>query len=219
MKRALNLLEYTLIFSFFLVISLPVFAGKEDAKSILDQTAAAFRRSSGVRASFVIQTYVKNKMQNSSSGNICLKGDKFLLDAEGIKTWFDGRTQWSYVANTDEVNVAEPTSDELQGMNPYAFLSIYKKGYNLKLGNKSTYAGKSAYEVILTAKDKKQDIQCIILYVTKDNLEPLCVSMGQRGGNSVAVRINFYQTGLSYSDSMFTFNKKDYPSAEYVDLR
>ena len=86
MKRALNLLEFILIFSFSLVISLPVFANKEDAKDILDQTAAAFRRSNGVRASFVIQTYVKNKMQNSSSGNIRLKGDKFLLDAEGIKT-------------------------------------------------------------------------------------------------------------------------------------
>lgn len=219
MKRALNLLEHILILSFFLAISLPVFANKEDAKAILDQTAAAFRRSNGVRASFVIQTYVKNKMQNSSSGNIRLKGDKFLLDAEGIKTWFDGRTQWSYVANTDEVNVAEPTSDELQSINPYAFLSIYKKGYDLKLGNKSTYAGKAAYEVILTAKDKKQDIQCIILYVTKDDFEPLCVTMGQRGGHSVAVRINLYQTGLSYSDSMFTFNKKNYPSAEYVDLR
>ncbi len=219
MKRVLNIFECLLIFCFSVGISLPIFANKQDAKKVLDQTAISFRRSSGIRAAFTVQTYVKNKLQNSSAGSIRLKGDKFLLDTEGIKTWFDGRTQWSYVADNEEVNVAEPTSEELQSINPYAFLSIYKKGYDLKLGNKNVYAGKSAYEVILTAKDKKKDVQCIILYVTKDTLEPLCVSMAQRGGGSVVVRINSYQTGLSYTDSMFTFNKKEYPSAQYVDLR
>ena len=205
-----------------LALALPVSASaneKKEAKKVLEQTAEAFRQSGGIHATFTVQTYVKSRLQNSSTGSIQLKGDKFLLDANGVKTWFDGRTQWSYVAGNDEVNVANPTPEELQSINPYAFLSLYKKGYELKMGGKSSYGGKPVYEVILTAQNRKSDLQCIILYVTKDKLEPLCVSMAQRGGGSVAIRINTYQSGLSYSDNMFVFNKKDYPSAEIVDLR
>ena len=87
-----------------------------------------------------------------------MKGEKFLLDADGVKTWFDGRTQWSYLTNSDEVNISEPTPEELQSINPYALLSIYKQGYHMKLGKADTYGGKPAYEVILTASNRKQDL-------------------------------------------------------------
>ena len=136
-----------------------------------------------------------------------------------MKTWFDGRTQWSYLAGSDEVNVSEPTPEELQSINPYALLSIYKQGYHMKLGKTSTYSGKPAYEVVLTASSKKQDLQCVILYVSKDSFQPLCISMSQKGGGSVAIRITSYKTGQSYNDSFFTFDKKAYPTAEVIDLR
>lgn len=148
-----------------------------------------------------------------------MKGEKFLLDADGVKTWFDGRTQWSYLTNSDEVNISEPTPEELQSINPYALLSIYKQGYHMKLGKADTYGGKPAYEVILTASNRKQDLQCVIIYVTKDTLQPLCISMTQKGGNSVAIRITSYKTGESYNDNLFTFDKKVYPTAEVIDLR
>ena len=62
-----------------------------------------------------------------------MKGDKFLLETEGVTTWFDGRTQWSYLASSDEVNVSEPTLEELQSINPYSWLSLYKQDYKLKV--------------------------------------------------------------------------------------
>ena len=169
MNKRSDILSGIVLLCFLIGVSVPLFANQKEAKEVLDKTASAFRQSGGIHATFTVQTYVKSKLQNTSSGNIRLKGDKFLLDAEGVKTWFDGRTQWSYVPGNDEVNVAQPTSEELQSINPYAFLSIYEKGYDLKVGKKTVYAGKSVYEVILTAKNKKSDLQCIILYVTKEN--------------------------------------------------
>ena len=175
---------------------LPLSAQKMDAKDILDRTATAFRQAGGIQADFTVQT-----------------------DADGVKTWFDGRTQWSYLANNDEVNVSEPTPEELQSINPYALLSIYRQGYHIKLGKADIYGGKPAYEVILTASNRKQDLQCVIIYVTKDTFQPLCISMTQKGGNSVAIRITSYKTGESYNDNLFIFDKKAYPTAEVIDLR
>ena len=192
-------------------LALPLSAQKVDAKDILDRTATAFRQAGGIQADFTVQTYAKSNLQGSSTGAIRLKGEKFLLDADGVKTWFDGRTQWSYLTNS--------TPEELQSINPYALLSIYKQGYHMKLGKADTYGGKPAYEVILTASNRKQDLQCVIIYVTKDTLQPLCISMTQKGGNSVAIRITSYKTGESYNDNLFTFDKKAYPTAEVIDLR
>ena len=78
-------------------LALPLSAQKLDAQDILDRTATAFRQAGGIQADFTVQTYAKGVLQGSSVGTIRLKGEKFLLDADGVKTWFDGRTQWSYL--------------------------------------------------------------------------------------------------------------------------
>lgn len=200
-------------------LELPAYAGQIDAKTVLDKTAETLRDAGGVQAEFVAQTFLNKKLQDSSKGAIQLKGEKFLLETEGVKTWFDGHTQWSYLVSNNEVNLSEPTPEELQSINPYALLSIYKQGYKLKLGKTETYRGKPAYEVILTASGKKQDLTCIILYVEKATWQPLCVSMTQRGGGNVVIRIQAYRTGQLYADGMFSFDQKEYPTAEVIDLR
>ena len=77
----------------------------------------------------------------------------------------------------------------------------------------------SLYKLVFTATDRKQDLQCVILYVAKDSFRPVRVSMAQRGGETVVIIINSYRTGQVYPDSFFVFDKKAYPTAEIIDLR
>lgn len=181
-----------------------------DAKTILDRTAAAFRSAGGVRATFSIQS-----AEGSTDGTLKLKGDKFVLESAGTVTWFNGRTQWSYLSSTDEVNISEPTPEELRSINPYLLLSIYKQGYTWKMGKSAD----NYYEVILTATRRTDDLQRIVLRVRKDNYQPLRIQVKGSNGEESAVTISKYETGLNYSDSLFVFDKKKYPTAEVVDLR
>lgn len=197
-----------------LCLALPTLAQQPDAKDIMERTAEAFRNAGGIKAAFMVRS-----PQGTSNGAICLKGEKFLLETEGMTTWFDGKTQWTYVESNDEVNISEPTLEELQSINPYALLYMYKQGYKLKLGKLNNDQDKSTYKVVLTSTDRKQDLQCIILYVAKKTLRPLRVSMAQRNGDTVVIIINSYQTGQTYPDSLFVFDKKAYPAAEVIDLR
>lgn len=207
-------INHVLIYICVCCFALPMSAQLTDAKEILDRTAENFRNAGGVKATFTIRT-----SDGTSNGTIRLKGEKFLLEADGTTTWFDGRTQWSYIASSDEVNVSEPTPEELQSINPYAFLSLYKHGYKEKLGKIDNSQDDSLYKVVLTATDRKQDLQCIIFYIAKDSFRPVRVSMAQRGGETVVIIINSYQSGQSYPDSLFVFDKKAYPKAEIIDLR
>lgn len=197
-----------------LLLSVPVWAQQPDAKEVLERTVRNFREAGGIKAAFTVRT-----SEGTSTGTICLKGDKFLLEADGVTTWFDGHTQWSYLASSKEVNVSEPTPEELQSINPYAFLSLDERGYKLKLGKMGNAQDHSLYKLVFTATDRKQDLQCVILYVAKDSFRPVRVSMAQRGGQTVVIIINSYRTGQTYPDSFFVFEKKAYPEAEIIDLR
>ena len=118
------------------------------------------------------------------------------------------------------MNVSNPTQEELQQINPYTFLYMYQKGFSYKLGTVKTYGGKAVWEVILTAKDKKQDLERITLYVTKNTYEPLYILLQQRDQQTRnEITVTGYQTRLNYADSIFSFDKKQYPNAEIIDLR
>ena len=116
------------------LLSLPVIAQQQQsqAKAVLDKTAEAFRKAGGVKADFIIKSVTNGLVEGSESGTIQLKGEKFVLKASEVITWFDGKTQWSYVVRNDEVNVSNPTQEELQQINPYTFLYMYQKGFSYK---------------------------------------------------------------------------------------
>ena len=79
---------------------------QQDAKaeSILSKMADSYRKAGGISLTF----------GGTQQGKLLLKGNKFCLESGGIKTWFDGKTQWSYVEQNEEVNVSSPTPEEIQ---------------------------------------------------------------------------------------------------------
>ena len=204
------------------LLSLPVIAQQQQsqARVILDKTAEAFRKAGGVKADFTVKAVANGLVEGAENGTIQLKGEKFVLKTSDIITWFDGKTQWSYVTKNDEVNVSTPTQEELQQINPYTFLYMYQKGFSYKLGTVKTFQGKAVWEVVLTANDKKQELESITLYVTKNAYEPVCIQLQQRGQKTRnEITVTAYQTGLDYADDVFTFDRKAYPTAEVIDLR
>ena len=204
------------------LLSLPVIAQQQQsqAKAVLDRTADAFRKAGGVKADFVVKAGTNGLAEGAENGTIQLKGEKFVLKTSDVVTWFDGKTQWSYVAKNDEVNVSSPTQEELQQINPYTFLYMYQKGFSYKLGTTKTFRGKAVWEVILTAKDKKQELERVTLFVTKDTYEPLYILLQQRGQQTRnEITVTSYQTRQNYADSVFAFDRKQYPGAEIIDLR
>lgn len=203
-----------------LLTILPVLAQKQaQAKLVLDKTADTFEKAGGVKADFSVQAFNKGHSVGVATGVIELKGEKLFLKTAEAVSWFDGKTQWSYLTQNDEVNISTPTEAELQGLNPYALLYLYKKGFDYELGRVKDFHGKQVTEVILTAMDMKQDLFRIVLYVAKNTYQPVYIKVEQRDGSRSEITITKYQTGLNLPDSAFVFDKKRYPTAEVIDLR
>ena len=194
------------------------YAQNQDAKKILDATASAFNKAGGVTAQFTIKTTVASKEQGQLSGTMQLKGNKFKITTPTTTTWFDGKTQWSYVRDNEEVNISTPSKSEIAKMNPYSFVNIYKSGYSYAMGSTKTLRGHSTHEVVLTANAKGKNANKIIITVDKNTYEPLCIRVKQ-GKSWNTIIIKSFAKGQKFSDATFKFNKNEYPKAELIDLR
>lgn len=197
---------YLLVLILFLSVSLSAQKDKQ-AREILDKTTNALQQTGGIRATF----------GGTGNGTLLLKGNQFYLNSGGIQSWFDGKTQWSYLESSEEVNVSNPTPEELQTINPYALLSIYKNGYNYKYAGTKSRNGKQGFEVILTPENK-QDITSITLFVSQ-TYQPLYIKVEQNNKSANEIIVTSYQTNQPLDNATFKFDKKKFPNAEVIDLR
>ena len=199
MKRIMNL---------FLMLMVAICTSAQTAKQVLDKTAAALSNKGGVTANFT----VTGKSMGSTSGRISVKGRMFQATTPQAIIWFNGKTQWTYMKSQEEVNVSNPTEAQLQAINPYNFINIYKKGYSYTM--KTVSAG---YEVHLKATDAKRQIQEMYITVNKSTYAPSQVKMRQ-GKKWTTINVSSLKKA-NLSNSVFTFPSKDYPNAEVIDLR
>lgn len=192
----------------------PMAAQSSDATEILERVEAGFRKAGGVRAEFAMQA-----SSGKSEGIIELEGEKFVLHAGGMTTWFDGRTQWTCLPSGEEVNVSEPTAEELQSLNPYAWLSLYRNGYRAQFYRHAFSADTARYYcVLLTAAHDSTELQSLIIYVQKNTYRPARIVL-QQGGEEVEITIVAYQDGLSWADNHFSFDVSKHPGIEVIDMR
>jgi len=179
----------------------------QSAKSVLDKAAATVTAASGVRANFSMTTTT-----GGTNGTIAIKGKKFYATTPQAKVWFDGKTQWTYLKNNDEVNVSNPTEAQLQAINPYNFINLYKRGYTYTMNTAGT-----DYVIHLTANSGERKIKELFISVNKKNYQPTQVKMLQGKKWTTFNITNIKKENIA--DSQFRFNSKDFPKAEIIDLR
>jgi len=179
----------------------------QSAKAVLDKAAGTITAQSGVKANFKMTT-----ANGSTSGTIAIKGKKFYATTPQAKVWFDGKTQWTYLKNNDEVNVSNPTEAQLQAINPYNFIHLYKRGYTYTMNTAGT-----DYVIHLVANSTDRKIKELFISVNKKTYQPKQAKMLQ-GKKWTTFDINSIKKE-NIADSQFRFNAKDFPKAEVIDLR
>lgn len=188
--------------------------GDAEAKAILDRTSTILKKG-GLKATFELVPHRQGIPQAGVQGEICVSGDKFKLITDDIITWFDGRTQWSYLTENEEVNISHPGREELQGINPLWLISLYEKGYYYALGKTTS----STQEVTLTAEQTDLPIAHLILVIDKSTSLPVTIRLKEEGRDYTVITIGNLQLGMKWGKDFFVFDNKQYPDAEVIDLR
>lgn len=194
-----------IIFLIFALISLGI--SGQTAKSVLDKTAARCTQGA-VQVDFSAKA-----KQGTSTGTLVAQGNRFTLSSPEVNIWFDGRTEWSMVKGSGEVNVFNPSAKEIASMNPLNFINLYKKGYKMSMKTVG-----SNYEVHLVASSSKQSIGEMYLYINKQTYKPAIVKL-RTGKDWTAITIKNFKSLGQKPAAYFSYNAKDYPGVTVIDMR
>ena len=192
--------------------AIPAFAA-DNAASVLDKAAQKIRTAKSIEASYSLSS--PGSGTGTASGTLTLAGDKFVMTSGDMTIWYDGTTQWVYVKADNEVNITEPTADELQQVNPFVIINSFRQNYNAK----TLSAAGATKKISLTAKSSKSDIRSATVTISTSTGMPTEISLKMASGQSATIKISSLTTGQHLPVTTFRFPKASYPGAEIVDLR
>ncbi|MBK5195562.1 MAG: outer membrane lipoprotein carrier protein LolA [Proteiniphilum sp.] len=191
-----------------------------EAKTILDKAYTAYEASQGIILSFTSTTMeADGTTYMTQTGKAFIKGDRFKLEMEAMNIWFDGETQWVWLKDVDEVNISNPTGQEIAVISPLALLGMYKNGYTLKTPLSQTVNGKKVHLLEMVPAVTNKDFKAVSVAVEKSSHTLVQVILTMSNGMRNKIDITNYNANHKFSDAEFKFDKSVHPELEIVDLR
>lgn len=179
--------------------------------TIMSNVLSGFKNTRYISADFEISS-----SQFQIKGSIVMSGVKFRILTNDFKSWYDGKTQWIYTTATNEVNILEPTEDDLKASNPYLAVMDYNANYDA--AKKSI--GKKECIIELKAKNGNMDISKIELLIDVNTYRICKAVVTMAEGETQVIKLGSYVIDKKVTDTTFTFDEKMVPKGTLmIDLR
>jgi outer membrane lipoprotein-sorting protein len=214
----MNLIRTTLLFALIITNQLLFSQAKKTSDEILKDVSEKTKSYSSIKVNF---TYNMDnpgaKVHESETGTLLVKGDKYRLDIAGQNVICDAVTSWTYLAESNEVQVNSVETDEAV-ITPTKLLTSYNEDYKSKLTGEVTKNGQALYVIELKPNDVKS-VTGVELNIDKELLRIMRIAIQDKSGNTFTYIVNKFETNVPVKDSDFTFNEKDHPGVEVIDMR
>lgn len=184
-------------------------ATRPSAAEVMRRAAEKLHKAPAVEAVFTA-----THAGRTASGQIILSGNRFKLTTDALTTWFDGKTQWAYSTSAAEVNVSEPTSEELSQINPFEIIRTMQKDFTPR----RLTSGNTVDKIELLPKGKSEYSK-VVLTLNATTLLPSEIVITSSDRSVTVITLSSVKVVKSVAKSAFTFNSKLYPGVDIVDLR
>jgi len=189
------------------------------AQEILKGVSAKYKSMKSLSASFKFTTLdQKDKSTKSETGSLVVKGEKYKLILEGQEVIGDGKTTWTYLKESNEVQINE-ASKKADGISPTTIFTIYEKGFATKYIGEKKEGTKTLQQIELVPDDDKKGYFKIQLFIDKEQKIVNNAKVFNKNGTNFAYAIEQFKMNVDAPETMFTFDKSKYPGVEVVDLR
>ena len=191
-----------------------IFSQNNKAESILNLLSKKTKSYSSIKAKFT-NTFsnTKTDLNESQSGTIYLKENAYKLELESQIIISDGETNWIYLIDEKEVNIAE-IDDEENELNPSKIFTLYEDGYNYKFINEDS----KLYHINLIPKETSP-FSKVELFINKDKMQINSFILIDKQGSNYKYVIDSFETDIEFNKDFFIFNTKEYPEVDVIDLR
>lgn len=206
----------TLLFAGLLTFNMNA---QEDAKAkgILDKLSAKTKSYSTIKADFQYTMVNKSEgLNESQSGKIEIKGNSYLLTIQGQDIISDGKTIWTHIKESEEVQINNVSEEDDEGVSPNKIFTMYETGFKYKFVEEKN----NIQTINLYPKNpESKAYHRISLMIDKVKQEITEITMFGKDGTQSNYKIKSFTPNTAISDTHFTFNKSKYPNVEIIDLR
>lgn len=194
-------------------------SAQEDAKAkeILDKLSAKTKSYSTIKADFQYSLVNKTEgLNETQSGKIEIKGNSYLLNIQGQDIISDGKTIWTHLKESEEVQINSVSEDDEDGISPNKIFTLYETGFKYKFVDDKN----NIQTINLYPKDaESKPFHRITLMIDKTKNQISEVAIFGKDGTNTTYKIKSFTPNSAIPDSHFTFNKSKHPNTEIIDLR
>ncbi len=216
MKRAI-------LFSILILVGSSLMAQQDaKAKEVLDKLSQTTKSYKTIQIDFAFTLENKTgSVTETNEGWVALKGKSYRLHmpAMGMDVFSNGTATWSYLTESNEVNISENDPDSEAALNPANLFTIYEKGFNFTYIGEESVAGKTAVVIDLVPTDKKKEFTKVKLYVDKVKSQILKAKTFNKDGNAYTLTLKNMKTDQVLNDDFFKFDAAKFPKVTINDMR
>ncbi len=185
------------------------------AKAIADRAVAQLQRTP-VKIAFTT-TYIAGNTgdKNVSDGECAVSGKKSYVKFGGLETFFDGKTQWVFMPDNNEVSITEPSLAEQREANPLLMVRDYAQTH--RVGFDEDKSDDCYLLCLYPTVAKRVDYFRIKLAVNKKNHRIERIEFCQRNADRIVLTVRSWQP--LPKEFSFAFDTTKHPQVEVNDLR
>ena len=150
-------------------------------------------------------------------GKSVIHGDHFYFNMSGLEAFFDGKTQWVYVADINECTITEPTLLELKDVNPLAMIQFYMNNHRVTFDEQ--VSNDKDWFINLFPHDKKSEHFKVAFQINKKTLYPSRITIYQKNGDKIIFDWMTLNVIGAPTIERFQFQQTNYPNVIMNDMR
>jgi outer membrane lipoprotein-sorting protein len=212
----------TLLISALILITGLAFAQNPKAKEILDKLSQTNKSYKTIQIDFSFTlNNQKTKTTETNEGWVALKGKNYRLHmpALGMDIYSDGVVTWSYLTESNEVNIAESEAGNDAALNPANLFTIYEKGFKYSYVGEENVTGKAVYVIDLVPENTAKEYTKVKLFVDKTKYQILKAISYNKDGNTYTLALKTIKTDQNLADDFFKFDPAKHLKVQINDMR
>jgi outer membrane lipoprotein-sorting protein len=217
MKKTLSLLLMICLFGSAFAQVNNSSVDNSDAKEILDKFSLKMQAYKTMKFKFSYSMVDEaHGINDSKSGTIYIKEDKYRLYIADQIVICDGETVWTHIKEANEVQITEV--DPYDNNTPNKMLTSYDENYTPKLIKEESKNGKLCYVLDLTPKEA-QSFYKVRIYIGKTDYTIQSSTIFDKNGTTYSYSIVEFIPNVRVHSSRFTFNFEKYAGITVIDMR
>jgi len=193
-----------------------IIAQNQIAEEILNKLNTTTKSYNNISLEFTLLIENKNqRIKNQEKGSLDLEGDKFRLIMNNQTIINDGKSQWIYLEDINEVQIIENDTTE-NIISPNKLFSIFEEDYKYNYIGTQSVKGKTLHIIDIFPK-KSQEFMKISSEINTINNQIEKITIYDKNGFTYTYSIIAFKTNTKIKPIMF--NIADFPNTEVIDLR